>query len=170
MAALTGLAMGITAASSLTGFFSQRNAARGAEAAGKYEQKVFETNAEVADMQAQDAIARGREAEMRQRRAGHRLIGSQRAALAAQGIEVDSGSALDVQKDTAGLSELDALTIRNNAAREAWGFTVQAMDLRNQGRLARMGAKTQAQSLRNQSVSTLLSGASEMFSMYNNSR
>jgi hypothetical protein len=42
-----------------------------------------------------------------------------------------------VQADAAFLGELDALTVRTNAAREAWGYQVQAEDLRRHAQIAR---------------------------------
>lgn len=53
-------------------------------------------------------------------------IGRARAAAAAGGLDVNSGSPLDIQSDLAKFGRLDSLTIRNNAAREAWGFETNA--------------------------------------------
>lgn len=47
--------------------------------------------------------------------------------MAANGGLVDEGTNSVLQQDTAQLGELDALTIQNNAAREAYGLKVQAM-------------------------------------------
>jgi len=112
--------------------------ASGQYASGKANQELANYNARIADVQAEDALARGRESESIQRKRTKALIGTQRARFGAQNIEINDGSALDVQADTAYLGELDALTIRNNAAREAWGYKVQAEDYRARGRIARM--------------------------------
>lgn len=165
MAALTAL-LALNAASTINKFAGERQQATAAERQGAYEQGVYNVDAQLADQQAADAIARGKEAETRQRQATRGLIGAQRATLAAQGIDVSTGSALDVQADTAALGELDALTIRNNAAREAFGYRVQAMDYRNQGAMAALAGKNQAAALRNQSYSTLLTGAANTYGIY----
>ncbi|WP_332774437.1 hypothetical protein [Pseudomonas sp. ESBL1] len=82
-------------------------------------------NAAFAGEAANDAIKRG-EFEADQSRIDTRnMIGAQRAGFAANGVDVNSGSAADIQDDTAALGELDALTIKNNAAREAWGYRTQ---------------------------------------------
>jgi hypothetical protein len=65
------------------------------------------------------------------------MIGAQRAGIAAGNIDVGYGSAVDVQADAAHLGELDALTIRNNAQREAWGFKVEAIDTRQRAKITR---------------------------------
>lgn len=98
-------------------------------------------NAAFAEEAANDAIARGGMDEDQQRLATRAAIGTQRAGFAANGVDVNSGSAADIQDDTAALGELDALTIRNNAAREAWGYRTQAQ----QGRLAAANARSSGQ-------------------------
>jgi hypothetical protein len=132
-----------------SGFFANK-------AAGKAQNALAEENARLAQMQAADAIARGEVAEQRHRVNVKRLAGSQRASLAAQGIAIDSGSALEIQEDTARMGEMDALTIRMNAAREAWGHKVQATDYINRGRIAKADAN-------NRATATLLSGATNIY-------
>lgn len=166
MAALTAALIATTAASTYSKFKSERDGATGAERQGNYEKAILDQNAEYADAQAKDAIQIGQQQEYRQRAGVRSLVGSQRAAGAAQGVDVDSGSMLDVQLEAVGVGELDALTIRNNAAREAWGYKVQAADLRNRGKLAQYAGRTQASTLRNASWGTLLTGASEIGQIY----
>lgn len=105
--------------------------------AGSDADKLFGRNATIAEIQAQDAIARGKIEEKKSRRVTEQVIGAQRTGFAAQGVDVNRGSALEVQADAAYLGELDALTIRNNAAKEAWGFRTQSEDLRYRGKLAK---------------------------------
>lgn len=85
------------------------------------------TNAGYAKQAADDALARGQyDADLQRVRTGQ-AIGTQRAAMAANGGLVNEGSNALLQEDTASLGELDALTIQNNAAREAYGLKVQAI-------------------------------------------
>jgi len=115
-----------------------------AKKAGEAQQRAAESSAElldfnahIADLQAEDATQRGAEAESRFRAGVQGLIGSQRAGFAAGNIDVSVGSAVDVQADAAFLGELDALTIRQNAAREAWGYKVEAVDTRKRAEITR---------------------------------
>jgi len=124
--------------------YGQVRAGRAAQRAGEIEQKaadaqaeVIDWNAGIADLQAEDATARGYEEEHRFRSMVRGVIGTQRAGFAAGNIDVGFGSALDVQADAAFLGELDALTIRNNAAREAWGYKVEGENLRQQADVTR---------------------------------
>jgi hypothetical protein len=75
---------------------------------------------------AADAESRGRHEADWQRNETQQLIGTQRTTQAASGGVVDEGSNALIQQDTAQLGELDALTISNNAAREAYGYNVEA--------------------------------------------
>jgi hypothetical protein len=133
--AVIGLAL--TAASGYTQYEGQK-------AQGKYNEAVAENNAKVADAQAQQALQKGSIDEDRQRAKVRQVIGAQRTALAANNVQTSSGTALDLIGETAQMGEDDALTIRANAARDAWGFKAQATDFRNQGVLAAATAKNAA--------------------------
>jgi len=109
------------------------------------------TQERLEDLKAESAITRGRDAEAEQKIKVKLLIGRQRARLSAQGIEIDSGSALDIQLETAEFGAADALTIRNNAFREATGHRIQAIDFRNQAQFAKLSGQ-------NVSGNTLLTG------------
>lgn len=167
MAALSTLALlSLSAAKTVGNYADSRRAATATEAQGEFEALQLERNAGYADAQGQDALARGRQAEGAQRRGMRGLAGSQRAALAASGVNIDSGSAADVVENDQQIGELDALTIRNNARREAWGYGVQSSDLRQQAGMVRAGAGNTAAALRRQGISTLLSGAGELANIY----
>lgn len=106
--------------------------------AGAAQESLYNTNAKFAELAADDAIKRGDKNAAEVKQAGKRMIGTQRASLAAQGIEVDSGSAQAIQEDTAAITAEDAMTVKNNAWREAWGFKVQAAQDTAKGRFARL--------------------------------
>lgn len=91
------------------------------------EKEAHNRNAENAEFAAVDAEARGGIEASKARAAGGEVVGAQRVALAANGVELQSGSALELLVDTRGQSELDAQTLKNNAKREAWGFRTQAV-------------------------------------------
>jgi hypothetical protein len=138
---LSGVGAGVSAYSSIKGSRAQ---AKAEEQQGAAQREAAESqagladyNAKVAELQAKDARIRGAEEEGQFRQQVRGMIGSQRAGFAGSNIDVGSGSALDVQADAAFLGELDALTIRNNAAREAWGFDVEAEDQRRRAEIAR---------------------------------
>lgn len=125
---------------------------------GEYEKAAYETNAKLATMNAEDAIARGDQDAGTIFKRGRAVRGSQRAALAAQGIKIDSGSAQEIQGETATLSELDMLTVKNNAWREAWGYKLQAGQYTSAGIMAEIQGRAQANAVKNKASATLLAG------------
>lgn len=123
-----------------------KRAGESAQRASEDQADLADYNAAVAEIQAADAVTRGADEEARFRSKVRGVIGSQRAGFAAGNIDVGFGSAVDVQADAATLGELDALTIRTNAAREAWGYQVSAVDLKARGRILRKEGAAQAES------------------------
>lgn len=113
----------------------QQQQAQAQRASADYNAAVQRNNAVLANQQAQDAVERGRVDESRHRRQVQQLKGRQTAALAASGVDVNSGSALDTLGDTAVMGEIDALQIRDNASREAWRYRVEANSANNQAGL-----------------------------------
>jgi hypothetical protein len=109
--------------------------------AGEAAKEVNDFNAKVADAQAADALVRGQQDEARFRAGVRVLIGSQRAGFAGQNVDVTQGSPVHVQADAAFLGELDAQTIKNNAAREAWGYKIEAQNYRMGGDNAQSAAR-----------------------------
>ena len=104
---------------------------------GKYNKSIADSNAAVAEWKAKDAIARGEKDVYDLRTQIKGLIGKQRAGYAGQGVDVNEGTAADIQAQTAYLGELDAITLRNNAAREAYGYRVQGWNYSAQGKMAK---------------------------------
>jgi hypothetical protein len=177
MAAVTGLliaGLALSAYGQVRQGMAQRSAGDAAQRAAESEGERLDYNARVADMQAADAISRGQDEESRFRTQVRGLIGTQRAGFAGQGVDVNVGSAVDVQADTAALGEQDALTIRSDAQRAAWGFQQQATDMRLAADVARRGGNYAASAGRAAATSsyigaggTVLGGAgSIMLSRY----
>lgn len=114
-----------------------QKAGEAAKQSGESQAQLADYNAAVADLQAQDALVRGDQDAQRFRVRTRGIIGEQRAGFAAGNIDVGYGSTVDVQADSAFLGELDALTAKTNAAREAWGFRIEGTDLRKRAEILR---------------------------------
>ena len=136
--------------SGLYGAHSQREA-------GKMNAQMASENARQADAAALDATQRGAAEANKHRQNARRMIASQNAALAANGLDISSGSALSQTTDTAALGEVDARTATDNALREAYGYSVNGANYRTQASMA------DAQS-RNAAAGTLLTtGANALY-------
>lgn len=134
---LTAGAAGVQAVGQVKAGNAARRAGEAGQRAADSSAELSDYNASVADLQAADALERGHEDESRFRSQVRGIIGAQRAGIAASGTDVNYGSALDVQADAAFLGELDALQIRTNASREAWGYKVQSHDFRRRAQIQR---------------------------------
>lgn len=162
----TALLTTATVANGVYNAAQQRRAGDQAQRAANFEAGIFDLNAREADLQAEDAIRRGAESEKQFRYGTKQLIGAQRASLGAQGIALDEGSASDVQAEAAYLGELDALTIRNNARREALGYRQQADNLRRSATLTRMGGQNARGAAYGASTGTLLTTGVQAYGTY----
>lgn len=111
-----------------------------AQIQGQFQKQMYEINKRLASFKAEDALLRGSEAVTEHKRGVKQFVGRQRAALAAQGISVDAGSALQIQENTASMGALDALKIKNNAVREAWGYKTEAISFGGQGTMAQLAS------------------------------
>ncbi len=129
--------------------------AAGKLAQGKQDAATGETNRRLGEAQANDALLRGSIEEQRYRREVAQVVGAQKAVFGQRNVAV-SGTALDLLSDTAQVGEEDALTIRNNAAREAWGLRHQADESRRWGANQRTNSQFAA-------GSTLLTSGSQAY-------
>jgi hypothetical protein len=139
MAAATTLAWASLGASVLgagMGAVGAIQQGKAAKAQGNYQAQVAANNQVIAERAAQDALDRGKQAEAQQRLKGRQIIGAQRAALAANGVLVDEGTAGQITEDQAGINEVDALNTRVNAEREAYNYRLQGANAGNEGQLA----------------------------------
>lgn len=128
----------------------------------RYAARVADANAAMDRAAAQDAIDRGAKDEQRQYRKNAQVQGQQRVALAANGLEVDFGSAGDIQDDAKMIGWEDASTIRQNAMREAKGYEISAANNVDKGISSRAGAKAAIIGSVFDAGSTILSGASQV--------
>lgn len=102
--------------------------ANAAADAAEYNAAIARQNAILSERRAEDALDRGDREEKQARLRAAKLAAEQRVGFAGGGVTSGSGSPLSVVEDTVALGELDALTIRNNAQREAFEFEVDAFN------------------------------------------
>lgn len=127
-----------------------------------YQSQVSANNAQYSEWQAEDALNQGDTAEDKQRLQTAQLKGTQRASLAANGVALGEGSALDILTATDYMGEQDALTIRDNAARQAWGYRTQGQNYTdNAGLLANSSSNI---SPSNAAGTSLLTSAARYYS------
>ncbi len=91
-----------------------------------YQAGIADLNRRIALSNRDYAIYSGGEEAKRFGMKSAQVAGSIKAKQSASGIDVRSGSSVDVQQSQKAVSDLDMATIRNNAARKAYGFQVEA--------------------------------------------
>lgn len=111
-----------------------------------------ETNQKILNLKAEQTISEGEKQALEMKKRGNKLIGEQRAAAAASGVVVDSGSAGQLTEETDLMSTIDAERIKNNAALEAFGYRSQGINEVIQARAAQSAARIKQSN-------TLLGGA-----------
>lgn len=90
--------------------------------ASKVAAEDAKANIEIARQAGADAIARGAQEAAKKRMEAAQVIGRQRVAFGASGVDGSVGTPVELAASTRMFSELDARTIENNAFREAMGF------------------------------------------------
>lgn len=113
------ISLGLSAAGAALGGFTAYSQAASAKAAAK-------ANAQQADMAAQDAIKRGDQQAADAQRNARQMVGAQRAAFSARGIDISDGTAASLIDQTDFFGQADAVTARNNARKEAYAYRARA--------------------------------------------
>lgn len=155
--------IGLGAASTAASSYAAYQQAQAQNQAAEWNASMMESNAQLADVRADQALERGEHNVALAKISGTQLIESQRAAYAGSGVKVDSGSALDVTAQQAGFNQYDQDMLRYNAELEAWGIKSEAANLRTQAQMTR--ATKQSPWLA--ATTTALGGATSMFNQYN---
>lgn len=120
------------------------NSSKANKAALNAQAQIDANNAQIAEWQAQDALQRGQVAASNVRRQANQVKGRQRAGLAANGVDLGEGSALQILSDTDMFKELDANTALDNSAKEAWALYNQAAGLTADAALKRARAASES--------------------------
>lgn len=113
--------------------------------AGDANNKIAQNNAMLAEQQAKDESALGAREQQQSAWRTRAMIGQQKSVIAANGLDMDIGTPLDILGDTALIGGADRSAISADAARKAWGYQAEALNYRNQGAQAKWGGKIGAQ-------------------------
>lgn len=119
-------------------------AARDAQQQGLEAQKAARENARLARREAGQVRQAGARAAAEAKMKGTRIIAEQKAEWGASGIDGGVGTPLELMAESRMNAELDAMTLSNNALREAWGLQKQATQAETEGRRAALAGRRQA--------------------------
>lgn len=100
--------------------------------AAEFNALVSEQNAENAEYAAASKQEQGKTGSRKHQQKTALLVGQQKAAYGASGVDVNYGTPVEIMAETVLHGEDDAATIRYNAELEAWGLKTEAADYRKQ--------------------------------------
>lgn len=139
MTGVANVALGASAvagtAGGIIGGVSNYQQGKQQQAYYNYQAEVEKENAKIAQNNASLERQQGIEEARLQRIKTAQAIGSQTTAMAANGVDVTQGTAVDVLEDTAAMGELDALQTRYNYERKALAYEANANNYSNQSNL-----------------------------------
>lgn len=87
----------------------------------------------LAEVAASDAVDRSRLAQGEVKAQAGRIMGAQKSAYAAGGVDVHAGTTGTVARETAIYADAEVEAIKANAAREAWGYKVAGAQSAQEG-------------------------------------
>jgi hypothetical protein len=119
-------------------------AAKGQYDQGRVAKQVGRNNAIMAEYAAQDAQKRAGESAIRVQQKASQIKGSQRAAMAAKGLDLGVGTQADLVDQTDFFGATDAATTRDNGNRDAWSARASGDAARAQGDAASRQANLSA--------------------------
>ncbi len=157
-ALITGLvasvaSAGVGAAGAISSADAQANAA-------KYNAEVAAQNEQVAKNNATQAAQAGEVQANTVQQKTRAEVGALKANEAASGVDVNTGSPVDVRSSAASLGELNAITVQSNAAKTAYGYQTQAAGFGNESTLDTTQAANDETAGEIGAGSTLLGGLS----------
>lgn len=126
------------------------------------EANIARINAQMMEWQAQSRLHANEKDLLNLTMKAGQTKGSQRAALAANGIAVGEGSAAELQASTDIIKEIEANQLTANAHREAWGMRMQAANYEGQALMA----EAKKQNKWDVFGTTLLGGVSQVAQSY----
>ncbi len=128
---------GIGAIGSAIGTYQQSKSLRSQL---RYQAAIAEINQRLSESSAQQAMQQGQQQVAATTMRYGAVKSSQRAAMAANGVDLGVGSAAEVQASTDILKDIDKNTIEANAIRSAFGYRTQGAGFANQALMDRTSA------------------------------
>ena len=125
-----------------------------------FQARMAEINARLAESSAQSALLAGQREEQKAKLATANVKSQQRTGMAANGVDLSVGSAVNVLSSTDLIGEVDANTIKANAVASAWGYRVQGANY--SGQAARSASASKAVNPAGNAGTSLIDGASRV--------
>lgn len=123
---------------------------------------IARLNAQMMEFNAQQRLRSAEKDQVRLTMQAGQVKGSQKAAIAANGLATNEGSAVEVLASTDIIKEIDSNQIKENAQRDYWGMRMQAAGYEGQALQLEAGQQSAGLNF----GTTLLQGASQIANRY----
>lgn len=161
-----GVEVAVMAISAVASAAEGMSQAKGLKRMNKFNAEQNKFNQEMLELRKKDILAHSDVDVGRRQEQLSGMLGSQRAALAASGIEIDGMLGASFERDERQVASDDIDAIKNNAWNEAMGIQTKQMDMTMQQNMDTVKTNMQA----NQSLVTgglgAVSGAMSAYSAY----
>lgn len=158
--------LGATALSGAVGVYGALKTAQAQKNSANYNAAVANINATQAERNRELASEQGMAEQAIQQRKTRAEVGAIRANQAASGVDVNSGSALDVRSSAAELGELDAISVRQKGTLAAYGYDTQKTGFQDEASLDTQEAKSASEAGNINAATSLLGSVSTGASNY----
>lgn len=159
---LAAISIASAVAGAGTSAFGASQTASATAASDNYKAQVASNNAVIAERNADAAISAGGVAAQQNDLKTKNLVGTQLVAQASNGLDVGSGTNVNVRQSAEDLGHLDTLTILNNAAKNSAGFKAQGMNFTAESLLDTSAADNAEKAGDINVATSLLGGASSV--------
>ena len=110
-----------------SGYFASQNIKETA----RLNRDIAEMNAEFAELDAYDAKLQGETEKAQYQATIDKTLSEQQLAMTAAGVDVNYGSAAEIQQETRFIGELNKMEIEKRAEEQALGYTKEARKIRS---------------------------------------
>lgn len=166
MSTLTAATLATTAISGAVGGYGAIKQGEAQAAAAKYNSAVEGQNAAISSQNAEIAEQSGAAQAGMQGLKTKAAVGATLTNQGASGVDVAGGSAVNVRESEKALGEVDALTIRSNAARDAFGYKVKSKSEEGQSAVSAFEAANDSTAGKISGAGTFLGGLGSASSEY----
>jgi|SRR5882724_2249626 len=157
---LAAASLAASAASAGVGAIGAGQSADAAAASANYKAQVASNNAKIAKMNADQATFSGQVAAESNDLKTKNLVATQVVTEASHGLDVGSGTNVNLRESAEALGHLDTLTILSNAAKNTQGFKAQGMNFEAESGLYKATAQNAETAGEINITKSLLGGAS----------
>jgi hypothetical protein len=159
------VAVGLAVASAAAAIGGQVTKGIGEAQNYRAQAQIADNNQRIANNQASDSIQNTNLEAARYSRETSQLKGQQQAMMAANGVDLNFGSAVDVQKDTAGIAAQDLTQLYKSGNERTKGFEINAFNYQSAAAVDRAKASGAVTGAVFGSISTALGAASQINKM-----